>query len=193
MSRFDGYTRSDWLLITAGYSARRSRTGAMTMKKWLAKRRENWKSDTISYTDPLTAGRHPFQTYLLSLALFSGLLQVVGAERPDALTQQLPHLLVVGWNWMLVIGCGSALIGSLWPKKNYATGLTVERSGLAVTAAAAVIYGGAIPFAIGLRGAVAAGIILAFGLASAKRSRDIGKIFKRALDPTPPDVDKEDD
>ena len=158
------------------------------IKNWLNTRVEKWQSPTIAYTDPLTAGRHPFQVYLLSLALVSGIVQLIGSEPPSTLEDNLPETVVLIWSWMLVIGAFLGLSGSLWRKRSYATGLTVERIGLFATGVSAIIYGGFI-LTLGVPGIVAGAITAGFGWACLIRARHIGQIFKRALDPNPPDVD----
>lgn len=162
------------------------------LKRWINRRLEQWRSDTIPYADPLRAGRHPFQIYLLALAFVSGLTQLIGASPPDSLSRQLPAWLVYVWSWMLVVGSAAGLCGSLWPQKDYATGLTIERVGLMATGVAGVLYGAMIPYNLGLSGAVAGGVTIGFGLACIIRAQHIGKIFKRALDPDPPEVDTEE-
>jgi hypothetical protein len=162
------------------------------MRHWLKKKIDQYRTGTIAYTDPLTAGRHPFQIYLLSLACFSGFIQLIGAAPPDTLTRNLEPALVSIWSWMLVLGSSGALLGLFWPQSAYATGLTIERIGLVATGVAAVIYGGFIIFALGIAGMVAGSITAAFGLACCIRARHIGKIFHRALDPNPPEVEKEE-
>lgn len=163
------------------------------IKAWFIKKINQYRAGSIPYTDPLTAGRHPFQIYLLSLASVSGVLQLIGSSPPDALQRTLPVWIVLAWSWMLVLGSTSALSGTFWPKNFYATGLTVERIGLFATGMSGIIYGVSIPFYAGLSGLVAGGITVGFGLACIIRARHIGKIFHRALDPTPPPVETEED
>lgn len=162
------------------------------LRRWWQKKQEQWSSDTIPYTDPLTAGRHPFQIYLLALASLSGGLQLIGASPPDSLDRELPEWQVLAWSWMLFGGAFGALIGSFWPREDYANGLTVERMGLMATGVSGCIYGTLLIYNVGMTGAIAGGITIGFGLSCIIRARHIGKIFTRAIDPSPPDVDTEE-
>jgi hypothetical protein len=155
--------------------------GMNKVQTWIKKRYHLYQTGYISYTDPLSAGRHPFQVFLLLLCFVSGLTQILGAEAPDSLEQNLPSGVVTAWGWMLITGSFSALIGSFWSRNSYATGLTIERVGLFATGVSAVIYG-IFVLSLGLNGAVAGGITIGFGFACLLRARHIGKIFKRALD-----------
>lgn len=163
------------------------------MRRWWKHKFEEWHSDVVPYADPLTAGRHPFQVYLLTLALISGITQLIGNQPPDTITESLEPFMVTIWSYMLVGGSLLTLMGSYWPKAHYDTGLTLERIGLAFTGTAACIYGIVIIRTLHLPGAVAGGITIGFGLACLIRTRGIGKIFNRALDPDPPRVETEEE
>lgn len=147
--------------------------------------------EQLPYTDPLKAGRHPFQTYLLVLCLVSGAPLATGRTTPGSIADTLPELLVIAWGAMLVLGSATALIGTFW-RRNYATALTLERAGLWSTGGAALAYGLCIFASNPFVGLVASFIILAFGAACIKRARDIGYIFKRALDDHPAVVETEE-
>ena len=83
----------------------------------------------LPYTDPLRAGRHPFQTYLLALCVVSGAPMAAGQVTANSLEEQLPEPLVIAWGVMLVFGAVVALFGS-YARVSYATALTLERVGL---------------------------------------------------------------
>lgn len=146
--------------------------------------------DRLPYTDPLRAGRHPFQTYLLALCVVSGAPMAAGQVTANSLEKELPELLVVAWGAMLVVGAVLALVGS-YARVSYEWSLTLERVGLWSTGVAAVVYGAIILFSGSWGGFVAACIILGFGAACIRRARDIGHIFQRALANNPPPIKTE--
>lgn len=147
--------------------------------------------DRLPYTDPLRAGRHPFQTYLLSLCVISGAPMAVGKVTANSIEDKLPQPLVIAWGIMLVSGAAVALIGA-YLRGSYATALTLERIGLWSVGGAALAYGVCILAAGNIGSLVVAGIILGFGAACVRRARDIGSIFHRALSDHPAIVEKED-
>ncbi len=65
----------------------------------------------LPYSDPLRAGRHPFQTYLLALCVVSGAPMAAGQVTANSLEEQLPEPLVIAWGVMLVFGAVVALFG----------------------------------------------------------------------------------
>lgn len=134
----------------------------------------------VTYADPLHAGRHPFQTYMLSVAVVSGLPLVFGWAPPRSIEATLPPWLVLIWGVMLFGGSAVALLGSYW-LGNYANALTIERIGLLVVGGAACLYGMTLLFVFGLSVAVSAGFVLGFALAALKRSFDIGHIMRTAI------------
>jgi len=137
----------------------------------------------IRYADPLEAGRHPFQTFMLLLAFVSSLPLIFGEPTAKSVEAALPAWAAYSWGMSLVIGSGMALIGSYWPREQYATALTLERIGLGFTGMAAIIYALLILVVtqVDPTFGLASGIILGFGVACIKRARDIGKIIRRAL------------
>lgn len=139
----------------------------------------------MKYTDPLHAGRHPFQTYLLSLAVVSAAPLMFGQNQPGSISASLPPWLALTWGVMLFTGALAALVGSYW-LGDYADALTVERIGLLFVGAAACVYAAAIVALAQLGGLLAAGITLGFGLACLRRSHDIAKIIHEALKRTAP-------
>lgn len=144
-------------------------------------RRKAEQRGHIRYADPLQAGRHPFQTYLLTLCLISAVPLLFGIT-PTSIQAELPRWLVIPWGTMLLTGAGSALVGSHW-RGNYANALTIERSGLAIVGMPALVFATAIIMYAGWHGLVSAALTAGFGLSCLRRSSDIGGIIKRALTP----------
>lgn len=136
---------------------------------------------TVAYADPLHAGRHPFQTFLLALCVVSGVPLVFGENTASSIAALLPHWMGASWGISLSLGAAIALAGSYWPRRNYATALTLERVGLVIVGPAAVVYALVILIYGGMGGATAALITLAFGASAIKRARDIGKVIHRAI------------
>lgn len=93
----------------------------------------------LPYTDPLSAGRHPFQTYLLLLCVVSSFPYLFGYATAEAVERNLPVLVALGWGLMLLGGSTLALVGTYWTR-GYDTALTMERIGLFATGIAGVIY-----------------------------------------------------
>jgi hypothetical protein len=93
----------------------------------------------IPYVDPLRAGRHPFQTYMLGLCIVSGLPYLFGKATAEAVEQHLPVYLALAWGLALLLGASVALVGSYW-NRSIADALTMERVGLSITGGAALVY-----------------------------------------------------
>ena len=143
----------------------------------LLKRRRKYLDDrSIRYMDPLHLGRHPFQTFIMALALVSVTTNILAGVEPSSIEATLPGWVVAGWFAMLGIGCTLALLGAYW-HGGYTLALTLERIGLDFTGIAGVIYGICVVGFAGLGGLVAAAIVLAFGAACLVRARDIALIF----------------
>lgn len=94
----------------------------------------------LPYTDPLQAGRHPFQTYLLALCFISGLPYFFGQATAEAVENRLPVYVALAWGVLLVVGSALALVGSHW-RGGYDTALTMERAGLYITGVDGLVYG----------------------------------------------------
>ncbi len=148
----------------------------------------------IAYTDPLRAGRHPFQTYLLALCLLSGAPLLVGKAPAESVEASVPVWLAAAWGLMLFGGAAVALIGSYW-RGGYANALTLERIGLSTAGAPALVYAVLLVSISGVSKLTAALILAGFGLSCLRRSRDIGRIIRRASAPASETatVDKESD
>jgi hypothetical protein len=159
----------------------------MKIRRWWRDRNRLSLSRTtrggVSYIDPLRAGRHPFQIYLLGLSVISGAPILLGSIGAESVERQLPFWLAFCWGLALLVGAGIALIGCYWPG-DYVNALTIERVGLAVIGAAAIVYGVVIMFdnsnSIPSR-IIPVAIILAYGFACLRRARDIGRIIQLAI------------
>lgn len=157
---------------------------ANAVKKALARlKRGSLKQSTsrgVKYADPLYAGRHPFQTYMLILGVITGLPLLFGIVAAGSMNATLSPLLAFAWGAMLFLGSATALAGSYW-MGTYDAALTIERIGLIAVGFAAVVYSCIILYAVGLTGGISAGIVLGFGLASLRRAFDIGQVIRHAI------------
>lgn len=152
-----------------------------------------WRANraTIPYADPLQAGRHPFQTYMLALSVITGLPLLFGRIPAGSIEDYLPEPLALAWGASLFFGSSLALAGSYW-RGNYANALTLERVGLLGAGSAAIAYAFVVAVTVPpLGGLTAGGIILGYGLSCIIRSRDIGKIIRRAHESDSPTVARE--
>lgn len=134
----------------------------------------------ITYLDPLSAGRHPFQVFILALCLLSGLPILVGQYTAGSVEETLNAGIAYAWGASLVFGSATALVGSFLPRASYGTAVIMERVGLQVTGYAALIYATIIALQGNLGGVLATGIVGAFGAACLARARDIGRVLHRA-------------
>lgn len=136
----------------------------------------------VAYADPLHAGRHPFQTYMLFVCVLAGVPLVFsgGAATPNSIEATLPDWLAFLWGLSLLVGAALALTGSYWPG-DYSNALTLERIGLAISGGAAIIYGLALLTTLGWTGLVPGALTLGFGAACITRARDIGRIIQNAI------------
>lgn len=134
----------------------------------------------ISYADPLRAGRHPFQTFMLALCVASGIPLLFGRSNAGSINELLPSWLAVAWGVSLTVGAAVGLAGSYW-RGSYANALTAERVGLILVGTAALIYGSLIFVFAGFTGAVAGCVTFGFGASCLRRSSDIGRVIARAI------------
>ena len=116
-------------------------------------------------TPILAPSRHPFQLFILTLCLITGVPVLVGnAPAPGSLEDAMPDFVFLGWNIALVAGSAVALVGSM-VQKNRVTGILLEQWGLVAVGMAAIVYGILIPFVAHWGGAISASIIFGFGVA----------------------------
>jgi hypothetical protein len=130
------------------------------------------KRETVPYADPLCAGRHPFQTFLLLLCAVSGLPLLFGVETAGSVEALLPDWAALSWG----------LAGTHWKSGHEATALTIERIGLLIVGASALLYAVLVALYIGVSGTVTVLILLAFGIAAISRARDIESIIVLAAE-----------
>lgn len=157
----------------------------MRTPAWLTKLRQGGLGPSktkkgISYTDPLHAGRHPFQTFMHLLCVVSGIPLVLGVATPNSVRAELPDWIGFMWGLSLLMGSVLALVGSFW-QGDYTNGLTIERIGLIISGAAAAMFGVVLLSFAGAPALVSACLTFGFGIACIVRARDIGHIIKMAI------------
>jgi len=125
----------------------------------------------------LRSGRNPFEAYLLVACVLSGLAGLLTAEAQSSIVSTLPRWEAVAWYGGLVAGGGVCLVGvALHGLKS----LLVERIGLLMLAAFAVLYSGAVLVEAGPRGTFVGLFVAAFAAACVGRFVQIGLDLKRA-------------
>lgn len=140
-----------------------------------------------SYADPFRAGRHPFQRYLLALAVVGSLPIVVGKPTSGSVESSLPELIVLIWGVILLTGCGLALVGVYWPlrepitPRSFVTALFLERLGLALVWPTALVYAAIIVIVAGVSGLLVAALVAGFGWAARRRMKDCARTFQKAI------------
>lgn len=120
--------------------------------------------------------RHPFEVAMLCAAVVVGFSRAL-APTSGAIQRGLPLPVTVSWYSLLAVGGIICLVGIYWREK--VTGLIVERAGLCLLTAGALAYSIVLVTVGGWSGVAAGAFILAFGIAAALRSIDIGRILRR--------------
>lgn len=141
-----------------------------------------------SYADPFRVGRHPFQRYLLALAVVGSAPLAIGEPTSGSVDESLPTPIVIGWGVMLMLGATTALVGVYWPlrepitPRSFVMALFLERLGLSLVWPTALVYAAIVVLMTGWEGVLAGAIIAGFGWASRRRMRDTARVFRRAID-----------
>lgn len=140
-----------------------------------------------SYADPFRVGRHPFERYLLLLAIVGTVPLLVGEPTSGSIEASLPLWVVLSWGVLLVLGCSTALVGVYWPLRepitpaSFVQSLFLERLGLAMVYPTALVYAAIIVLATGWQGVLVASLVAGFGWAARRRMKDAAKTFQRAI------------
>lgn len=125
----------------------------------------------------LRSGRNPFEAYLLGACVLSGLAGLLTPEAQSPIVQSLPKWEVVSWYSGLIAGGGVCLVGV---SMRGLRSLLVERVGLLMLGAFAVLYSGAVFISAGPKGTFVALFIAAFAAASVARFVQISIDLRRA-------------
>lgn len=140
-----------------------------------------------SYADPFRVGRHPFQRYLLIVAIVGSVPLLFGEPTSGSIEASLPPAVVLGWGVILTLGCATTLVGIYWPlrepitPRSFVTALFLERIGLALVWPTALVYAGIIVLVTGFSGMLVASLVAGFGWASRRRMKDTARVFRRAI------------
>lgn len=125
--------------------------------------RASWASRVVNAIPAPLLG-NPFEIFVGALCVISGLPSLFTGPPAASLEALLPSPLVRLWGAELVVGGLLIVIGVVIEHHR------VERLGLMQLGPAAVAYGLAIVFVVGVGGIAAAGVLIAFGLACLARS-----------------------
>lgn len=125
---------------------------------------------------PVRDGRQPHHVLFLIAALIAGIAGTADHGTQSPITRQLmPDGLAVVWYALLALAAVITLAGIAASGKRVVLGLLIERMGSLLIGGLCIAYGLA---ALGLlgRAAIVGGLVtLAFGIASAIRSHQIGR------------------
>jgi hypothetical protein len=149
----------------------------------------------------LDSGRHPFELWSLFVGLVVGTPLLWGAPPPGSTAELLGPVWAPVWGYLLVLGCGLALVGVWWSwwawlgrywsrvKPQHTTGLLTEQVGLVSVGVATLIFTVGVlaaPATEATRGGaygrvVAAGLIASLGLASLWRAWQIRRWIQETI------------
>lgn len=129
--------------------------------------------------------RHPLIIYFLCLIIVSSLTMVVGAPPPDSVNEALPRWGVSLWAASLFFGAASILWGlKLQPRlgKVSVTGALFESVGMAMLAAAGILYATTVVIIVGWSALIMAGLVYGLSAACGYRYWMIHKQVKAYVD-----------
>lgn len=126
--------------------------------------------------DARLSGRHPFEIYILYLALLTALPTLLGVTpRPGSINYLMPGWMAVGWSAFLAGGAALTLLGIYWRER--ATGLIMEQLGLALVGVMSVAYAVCVLYVTGLDSGVGAAIVGGFGVSCLRRYWQIQQVL----------------
>lgn len=125
-----------------------------------------------------TGRRHPHEVFLLVFSIAGGLAFLLGSAPPSSLERALPAAVLYAWSWSLVLGGVLGLAGCYW-RRNVELGLALERGGMMLATAAALLYTAVIVSLAWPQG-VGAGIYIgSYGTACLVRTLQITRDLRR--------------
>lgn len=128
--------------------------------------------------DARLAGRHPFEIYLLALALLVTLPTLFGvAPRPGSVASILTGFPGFLWNLSITAGSALALVGIYW--KDRIWGLIGEQLGLALVGVACLVYTVVVLASTGWSALFPAAIVAGFGASCIRRYFQIQQTFNQ--------------
>ncbi len=124
----------------------------------------------------IVSGRHPFQLAVLGALVGVGIGLMIGGVPPESVTKTMPPVLLLAWEWGLVVSGCVGLAGVAMPDYPRTTrSLSIELSGVTFLATILSMYAIALFTYAGLRATVPGGITA--GLAGAAIHRSV-QIFR---------------
>ena len=129
--------------------------------------------------------RHPVVFFFLYLLMSSSLTIGLGAPPPGSVNEALPRWGVYLWAGSLFLGPALILWGLRWQRRigrKSVDGALLEAVGMAMLAAAGILYSAAAIGAVGWSGVIPAGLILGLAVACGYRAWDIRRQIRAYLD-----------
>lgn len=102
----------------------------------------------------ITSRRHPLALAVYLMLLLMGALFIGGVFDSRILTDVIGIGWQDAWQWLLVLGGGTGLIGVLWPEKRLDDALAIEMAGATASTCGLLVYTVSIIVAIGWGNAV---------------------------------------
>lgn len=130
--------------------------------------------------DPLGFPRNPLAVYLLAVALFTGVLELVGLNTARSVEDTLPPAAQLTWAGLLTLGSGSSLVGLYWPG-TIPTGLVLKQVGMFTLGVASSLYALLLVVAFGVPALTQAAITLGLALACWLHHRQIKRRVEQVI------------
>jgi hypothetical protein len=133
----------------------------------------------------VVSGRHPYEIFMMVMALATGLPTVLGVTpTPGSLNSLVDPLAAHIWGISLTVGAATALLGVVWPqpadtKLMSVTALGLEQIGLVTVGCAGVFYAATLALTP-TASMIGIGIVAAFGAASLWRAWQLQRLLKGA-------------
>jgi len=143
------------------------------------------RAETVPQIRLEPTSRHPVVLFFLGLLVVSSGTIAFGAPAPGSVNEQLPKWGVYLWAAALFFGAISILWGlKMQPLigKSSVTGALLEEVGMAMLAAAGILYAVAAFATVGWSGVIPAGLVLGLSLACGYRAWKIREQVKAYLD-----------
>lgn len=127
----------------------------------------------------VATGKHPFEVMILTAATIAGIVLLTMQLSPRSVASALHPMVQTLWQYELLIGGVTGLVGVFWPGSLYAS-LKVEAIGLFILATATTMYTIALAAVSGSQGITAGSFVGAIAIASWARVAQIFRDLRRA-------------
>lgn len=131
--------------------------------------------------DPMGEPRNPFQVYLLCLGCLSAFTILwPGPASTGAIAQALSETFENIWAGMLLLGCGSTLVGMFW-QGDARTGLVIKRAGLNILCYPVLVYAVIVWTVAGWGATTVAMTMVGFAVSAALQARRVSIRIRAAI------------